>query len=390
MRIQRPAYEISYYRRPRRSGGCLPFAIFLGALTGLLVVSWGWIGQLAQNQRFSGDLGGARRAFDAGDLDTAINAARQIFNAEPDRADALLLLVRALIYRSYNDWDRTHDRQLALQLATSALKNLPLSPDALAAHALALQAEGQSFDAYRSAQKALQIDPKHTMARVALALSYGGVGGFDNALQENLRINNPQEWEVDALRAQAISYSDLGRYQEAGQTIDKAIARNNRLLLLHFERALYALQLGDTGKATQSYFQVLALSPDNVKARLRLCEVSTMLREPEIALNYCTQVTQHAPSWSEGWHKLGREYFLQGNYAEARDALGKCASLQVMQAMPIPERSFECWYLQGQAAEILGDCKTLVATYNEFLSMAAKANLPQTWTYPPEGPPGCS
>ena len=39
--------------------------------------------------------------------------------------------------------------------------------------------------------------------------------------------------------------------------------------------------------------------------------------------------------------------------------------------VPVDERRFECWYIQGQAAEILGDCPNLIALYNEFRAMTA-------------------
>src|SRR5690606_4115963 len=96
-----------------------------------------------------------------------------------------------------------------------------------------------------------------------------------------------------------------------------------------------------------------------------------------------------APSWADGWYQLGREHFLQGDFAAAQQNLHRCSSLQVMQNVPVSERRFECWYLQGQAAQILGDCEALIATYNEFRSMAATEEIQQTWVYPPEGPPGC-
>jgi hypothetical protein len=61
----------------------------------------------------------------------------------------------------------------------------------------------------------------------------------------------------------------------------------------------------------------------------------------------------------------------------------------MMQNVPLEERRFECWYLQGQAAEILGDCPSLIATYNEYRAMAAAAQIAETWVYPPEGPASC-
>ncbi|MBC8170609.1 MAG: hypothetical protein H7X77_03020, partial [Anaerolineae bacterium] len=178
--------------------------------------------------------------------------------------------------------------------------------------------------------------------------------------------------------------------QEAGTTIEQAIALNPHLPVLYFEKALYALQTGDTSAATEAYFEIMATDADNIKARLRMCELSSMMREREIALDYCTEVTELAPTWVDGWHKLGREYFLQGNFAAAQQNLNNCSSLQVMQNVGVSERRFECWYLQGQAAEILGDCPALLATYNEFRAMTAEYPSPQTWVYPPEGPPGCT
>ncbi len=134
---------------------------------------------------------------------------------------------------------------------------------------------------------------------------------------------------------------------------------------------------------------MLVYDPENVKARLRLCELSSLLREREAAIRYCQQVTERAPAWADGWYHLGREYFLQGNFRLAQEHFHRCSSLQVMQNIPPEERRFECWYLQGQAAEILGDCENLLATYNEFRAMAIDPAVQQTWTYPPEGPPGC-
>jgi tetratricopeptide (TPR) repeat protein len=251
----------------------------------------------------------------------------------------------------------------------------------------------QPVEAARVARPILDRDPEHTLARVALALSYGGVGSLDTALRENqiaaASTRNNARWWLETQRALAISYGDLGRYQDAIHTLEAAINANSRLIPLYFERALYALQIGDSDAATVAYYQVLTLDPDNVKARLRLCELSSLLRERETAIRYCQEVTELAPSWADGWYQLGREFFVQGDFPAAQEHLHRCASLQVMQDVPLDQRRFECWYLQGQAAEIVGDCASLVTTYNEFRTMAAAADLDQTWTYPPEGPPGC-
>ncbi len=154
----------------------------------------------------------------------------------------------------------------------------------------------------------------------------------------------------------------------------RAIEINPNLVLLYFERAQYALLLGDSDAATVAYYNVLVHDENNVKARLRLCELSSLMREREMAIRYCSEVTERAPDWSEGWYRLGMEHFFQGQFAEAQSSLNRCSTLQVMQAVPVDERRFECWYIQGQAAEILGDCANLIALYNEFRAMTAAEN----------------
>jgi tetratricopeptide (TPR) repeat protein len=209
------------------------------------------------------------------------------------------------------------------------------------------------------------------------------------ALRESLQAVSSPGWRMDTHRALAISYSGVGDYVDASKSIERALALNNRLIPLYFERALYARQLGDADSASVAYFQVLAIDPHNVKARFRLCELSSVLRERDSAIDFCRQVTELAPAWSEGWYQLGREYFLQGNFVQAQHNLNRCSTLQVEQRVPVDERRFECWYLQGQAAEIVGDCPALLATYNEYRVMAGGSGLTQTWIYPPEGPPSC-
>jgi tetratricopeptide (TPR) repeat protein len=391
MRIQRSRSNLTFRARRRRTG-CLPTALFLLVMAGVATFSWDWISEqlnLRPSPQGQGDLRGALSAFDRGDLDTAISLARNLWTLNPAHTEALILLVRALIYRSYDDYNRGVDRELALELTTEAYERLTTDGDVAAIHALALHASGESVEAAQVVNRVLQADPDNTLARIVLALAYGGVGSHERALNESQIAVNSGEWPLDALRALAISYSDLGMYEQAKDTVEEALALNDRLLLLHFERALYSLQQSDDDAATVSYFQVMAFDPENAKARLRLCELSSIRRERDTAMRYCGEVTEIAPAWADGWYHLGREYFLQGDFPNAQRSLHRCSSLQLIQNVPVEQRRFECWYLQGQAAEILGDCEGLLSTYNEFRQMAASAALPQTWTYPPEGPSIC-
>ncbi|QPC84527.1 tetratricopeptide repeat protein [Phototrophicus methaneseepsis] len=390
-RTNRPLFAA---RRSRRTG-CIPFMIVLTLMIGFVVVSRDWIANwLLKNPQTTHSISRAEAAFANGDLDTTIEQARHVWEAEPDNADALILLVRALVYRSYTDYNNAQDRQRALQLTTGAYGQPILRTRVQGIHAFALQANEQSADATRMASAAIQREYDNMPARVAQAFGYAQQGLFDAALREartavEIAQSTGSPWVMDAYRTMAVILGDMGRYNEATEAVNQAIALNRRMIPLYFEQALYAMQVSNTNNATASYFQVIALDENNAKAHLRLCEISIGLREREAAVNYCTKATELAPAWSDAWYQLGREFFLEGSLTKARDALGRCTTLQTLQNMPIEERRFECWYLQGQAAEALGDCDTLVPLYNQFQAMAAASNIPQTWTYPPEGPPRC-
>lgn len=394
MRVQRSHSRLTFRKQRRRRSGCLSLAVLSGVFISIAFVSWNWLSrQAGMASPHAGDnnlIGQAYQAFERGDLDSAISLSRQLLAQTPDSADGLAILVRSLIYRSYSEYNRAPDRQAALQLASEAAGRFGSNQNIQAVQAYALQAAGKPVEAAQIAQKVLKADPQNTLARLAMGLAYGSVGSFEIALRESLEAAKSPVWQIESQRALAISYSDMGDYNSAIQAIERAIKLNPRLLPLYFERALYALQIGDADSATAAYFQVLVYDPDNVKARLRLCELSSLLREHDAAVKYCSEVTQRAPSFADGWYQLGLEHFLRGDFKAAQAALHRCSALQVMQDVPVSERRFECWYLQGQAAEILGDCPSLLATYNEFRAMAADEAVQQTWTYPPEGPPGCA
>ncbi|MCU0475003.1 MAG: tetratricopeptide repeat protein [Anaerolineae bacterium] len=382
----------SRYRRSRARRWRVPFAILNGIIAGVLVWGMGWVNHLmepAPSNPAEAEIEAAERAFDNGDLDGAVAAAERAFAAQPQHPRAALHMARALVYRSYVDYDGATDRRRALELTNAALQAHPDDPDALAARAFALHADGQSLEAYRLAERALRRDARHTFARLTLGLAYAGVGAFERGLSEVRQAVRAGDQAVDALRAQAVVQSDSGRYRDAASSIDQAIALNRALIPLHFERALYALQIGDSGAANTAYLRVLALDSGNVKAHLRLCELNSTLRQREDALRYCQRVPELAPDWSKGWHALGREYFLGGDFREAQTALNRCSTLEVLQGVAPVERTFDCWYLQGQAAELNGDCPALLTTYNEFRAMSASGAFRETWVYPPEGPAAC-
>lgn len=393
-----PRNTASLFARPNPGfGGCAPLLVLLLVATAVVATGRHWIGQRLNLNRMpqtAADLTAAFAAFDSGDLDEAVEYASQIIESDVSDAAAHELLVRALVYRSYSEINRATDRESALRISRAAVKQFPRSQDLQAVLSYALQGNGHADEAGRVALRIVERLPRHLLARIALSLSYGSRGIPQAALREaEIGLDLAREQNrllFESHRAVALAYSDLGNYSQALAHMDQAIRHSGRLIPLHFEAALFALQVSDIDRASVSYYRIMALDEDNVKVRVRLCELSDRLLERESALRYCREVTELAPDWSDGWYKLGRLRFLGGDYANAQSALSRCSNLQKEGQVEIPERRLECWYLQGQSAEIRGDCAGLMAVYREFLNMVEKAQLPQTWSYPPGGPPICA
>ncbi len=396
MKVTRNA-TVLFSRRLPRGSGCAPLLVLLLVTMAVVVVGRHWFGQrLSQNRSpgLSASLPEALAAFYSGDLQSAVEYAQQVIERDGADAAAYELLARALIYRSYSELDRESDREIALEVSREAISRLPRSVDMQALNGYALQAMESAEEAGRIVLRIVEREPDHVLARIVLSLSYGARGISEAALREaeiGLKLAREQShYQLESYRALALAYGDMGNYRRALEELDKAIGFNGKLIPLHFEAAHYALQVSDIDQATVSYYRIMALDEDNVKVRARLCDLSDRLQERDSALRYCQEVTERAPIWTEGWHKLGRLYFLQGDYEMAQSAFGQCSRLQVEGAVAIEDRQLECWYLQGQSAEILGDCKGLTSVYQEFQEMVSLAQLPQTWSYPPDGPPACA
>ncbi|MFZ4816467.1 MAG: tetratricopeptide repeat protein [Phototrophicaceae bacterium] len=383
---------------PNRRRGCLPLIGWLGVLINLAIIAFTLRDRMfptlsAWWQPAEDPTIAALTAFERGDYTRAIQESSVALSQDPTNGSATMTHTRALIYRSYVDFRYSADLTDALAFAAQQAERAPQSADALAAYAFALQANGDGATAATVANRALMLVPTHVLARTALALGYARVGSFEIALRESQAAleADPQAPEAfDARRAVAISTADLGRYSDAGDQLQTLIARYEGSLPLYFERALYARQVGDAEAAENAYFAVLTRDPDNIKARLRLCELANALGQPANALGYCGEVTTLAATLPEGWYQLGRAHYLLGDFTTAQQTLNRCSSLQVLQDVPPEQRIFECWYLQGQAAEIRGDCNALIATYNQFQQMASNSSVRETWVYPPEGPPMCA
>ena len=157
----------------------------------------------------------AQFAFAQGDLDRAISYTQEIYANNPTDITALELLVRTLVYRSYEDLNQEADREQALSLSSNAVEQNPYDMRLLGIHAFALQANGYSEEAQRVALRVIRNDETSITARLALSLSYASQGIFSAALRDGERateIANTSQpsWRADAYRVLARRFIDGG------------------------------------------------------------------------------------------------------------------------------------------------------------------------------------
>ncbi|MEE4155128.1 MAG: tetratricopeptide repeat protein [Erythrobacter sp.] len=133
-----------------------------------------------------------------------------------------------------------------------ALETYPDSAplNALAAHKLVelgLPEEAMSF-----AQKALAADPKHYETRIVLGEIALREGEPEKALASYIEASRIKPEQPTPLAVIAGIQLDLERYEEAGQTIDRAMKQHPEMPFLVWQKARHALATGDLETARRT------------------------------------------------------------------------------------------------------------------------------------------
>ena len=172
-----------------------------------------------------------------------------------------------------------------LSLALTAQKRYPdaireaklgigLSPNvAFSYYTMAVALKANRPDEARSAvQKAIRMDPEYTpyyglLSRIDLQQQK-----WQDALaaaEQGLRIA-PEDVECTNLRAMALV--NLGRKEEAGLTIEAALAQEPDNAFTHANQGWTLLHRGDHGKAMNHFREALRLNPTSIWARRGIVE----------------------------------------------------------------------------------------------------------------------
>lgn len=218
-----------------------------------------------------------------------------------DRTQTLLVLAREHYDR------REYDR--AEHLLSQVLAREDRYADVHHLVAMIARERGDFVRASTHLERAVAINPRYTEALLALAITYNDLGRYDESREVRERLAASQA-PLEGALAEDLDPFVLGKI--ANQHADLAQAYRDAGC---FEDALREL-----GRA-------VALRPGFVDLRVRLASLLRDAGRVEEAIDQLTDACARRPSYVEGKVQLGLAYFAAGRRPEAREALR--AALQI-------------------------------------------------------------
>ena len=158
------------------------------------------------------------------------------------------------------------------QLLEEALRRAPAFYFAMYESGLKWRGVDRPGLAAAELERAVRSRPQFLEARRALAEVYVELGEWPGAIRhyELYLAERPDDYPVLREYLALIVYQVDGREEEAGELVDKLIARHPQDLTLQMDRAAISWQLGDLGTAAQTYKSVVQQDHEDARAVLNL------------------------------------------------------------------------------------------------------------------------
>jgi tetratricopeptide (TPR) repeat protein len=269
---------------------------------------------------------------------------------------------------------RVGDSASALKSAQAAVQAAATSADAHESMGEALLVASKLDEAAASFRKALELDPKMTLARVRLASTLLAQGKAPEAVLEARKAT-----EEDAKNAEAFGVLGTAILAENKDKWNDAIAQAQQGAFLNPRNPLVQSAVGqlfeaagNMDQAANAYAKALEADPGFTVARVAL--VNTRARKGDLdgALAEAQKLAAAAPNSGEAQLQLGRLLLRKNDFAGATTALEKAAAL-------LPG-SAEAQALAGTAFQYVRKTPEAVAAYKKATALAP-TNLDYRTTY---------
>jgi tetratricopeptide (TPR) repeat protein len=160
---------------------------------------------------------------------------------------------------------------------------------------------------------------------------------------------------------QVISLYQQGKLQAARHLAQQLLRSQPRDTTLIEISAVIALQLGETGKATELFRSQLALQPGNAIAHSNICMTLHSQGQDEEAFLHGKQAISLDPGLGDAWNNLGNIYRSGNKLEEALQHYEKALSLN--------DRDPRVHVNAGSTSQLLGDLETAEKHYRSAIEL---------------------
>lgn len=236
----------------------------------------------------------------------------------PGSVDAMYLLAQA-----YADDSHPLD---ALDLLIAAHKMAPENVDVILLMARLSISQNYLEDAIPLLEAGLKIAPRRPDLIAALGESYFMAHNIDGAVRVFKKLIEVEP-SARSYGFVALSYRDLGRFDEAKQYVLKGLSLDPRNINCLLNLGLIEEEQGDRAKAAGVFEQILRLDPDFPDALLELANIRVASHQFQEAVNLLQKYVRGGQDRTSGYYKLAlAERSLHQTAAANRD-------MSVFQAM---------------------------------------------------------
>jgi len=231
---------------------------------------------------------------------------------------------------------------------------------------------GDAEGSLAALQRAIDLNPQSPPVRLNYAMSLAGVGRVDEAEQQLRMLASDHPLQAEPLRELHLIQKELGREEDALESIEEAARRDPKNLELLMALASQRLSLLRTEAAEEAYGKVLEVQPDHELANLGLAVVFELTNRTADLARFAEDVQKRAVSenvvnfvramdhrrakrFTDGltaldrvpedlestrrYHLLGQLHEGAGNYAEAFAAFSRMNELQAADLSRPTERA---------------------------------------------------
>ena len=214
---------------------------------------------------------------------------------KPESAETLFLLAQA-----YRNESRPLD---ALDLLVRAHKLAPDSVDIVFLMAQIGISQHYYEDAIPLLESGLQIAPQRSDLRTALGESYYVSGKVDKAIEEFKRLTEAEP-SAHSYLFLGLSYTHLGRFDEAKQSFQNGLKLDPRNSSCLFNLGYIAERQGDSAGAAAIFQKVLLSNPNFPDALLELAKLRTGSKRFPEAAELLRRYVRVSPSPATGYYQL--------------------------------------------------------------------------------------